>query len=151
MSSSTVPIKDRVSQILNEIRVVLPGTQAILGFQLAAVFQTGFESLPSLLKYLHVGSLFCLTLSILFLLTPASYHRVAEEGEDTEHFYQFSALMVLLGMLWLAFGLSVETYVVIQKILKSEVASLLSSIGALLLFLFFWFGLSILHRKNDGH
>ena len=38
-------LAERITHVLEELRVVLPGTQALLGFQLVAVFSTGFASL----------------------------------------------------------------------------------------------------------
>src|SRR3954467_56745 len=84
------PLKERISHVLEELRVVLPGTQALLGFQFVAVFSNGFASLPQWQKDLHLASLLLVTLSGLLLMTPAAYHRIVNEGGDTEAMHMFA-------------------------------------------------------------
>jgi hypothetical protein len=69
------PIEERVSHILEEARMVLPGIQALLGFQLVAVFNQSFAGLPMLDKQLHLSAIFLSINAICFLLTPAALHR----------------------------------------------------------------------------
>ena len=65
--------------------MVLPGAQALLGFQLIAMLMENFEKLPSASQYLHLVSLFLIAVSIILLIAPAAYQRRVEEGEDTDH------------------------------------------------------------------
>jgi hypothetical protein len=52
------PLKVKIQQFLVEARVVLPGAQALFGFQLAIVLTRPFELLPAASKVVHVASLF---------------------------------------------------------------------------------------------
>src|SRR5882724_6111902 len=88
---SRAKLQDRIEQVLTETRVVLPGAQALLGFQFATVLVDGFEKLPSASKYVHLTSLTLMALSIVLLMAPAAYHRIVEKGEESERFHRFAS------------------------------------------------------------
>src|SRR5947209_10666573 len=83
-------LKEKIKQVLEEARMVLPGAQALLGFQFIVILTNSFDQLPAQAKLVHVGSLAAIALSIILLMTPAAYHRIVEEGEDTERFHRFA-------------------------------------------------------------
>ena len=121
--------------MLTEARLVLPGTQTLLGFQLAAVLQDGFDPRPSSSKLIHVVALVALGVSVVFLMLPAAYHRIAEGGEISERLHRFSSLSIVLAMLTLAVALAGDAFIVVRKATASiAVAGVVS--GA-------WFGLAI--------
>jgi uncharacterized protein DUF6328 len=64
------PLHTRIEQMLTEARVILPGVQALLGFQLAIVLTESFERLPASSKLLHGLALGCVAVSIILLMTP---------------------------------------------------------------------------------
>src|ERR1051326_4270013 len=68
-------LKTKIDQALTEARVVLPGAQALLGFQFVTMFMDAFDKLPNSLKYIHMVSLMLMSLTIILLMTPAAYHR----------------------------------------------------------------------------
>jgi hypothetical protein len=133
-------LKDKIKHVLTEARVVLPGAQALLGFQFATILMDGFDKLPESSKYVHFASLSMVGLSITFLMTPAAYHRIVERGEETEHFHRFSSRMLLAAMVPLALGISGDLFVVARKITES--AALASAVSMLMIAIFFglWFG-----------
>ena len=59
-------LKDEVHNLLEESRMVLPGIQALFGFQLIAGFNQGFGQLPVTEQYLHYSSLVLVALAIAF-------------------------------------------------------------------------------------
>src|ERR1044072_7334172 len=82
-------LTDKIKHVLTECRVVLPGSQALVGFKFIPVLMESFDKLPSLSKYIHLASLGLNAIAIVLLITPAAYHRLVEEGEETEHFHRF--------------------------------------------------------------
>ena len=74
-------LEEKIDQMLTEARVVLPGAQALLGFQLAIVLTDGFEKLPAGLKLIHGAALIFVALAIILLMTPAPYHRIVYAGQ----------------------------------------------------------------------
>ncbi len=78
------PLQVKIEQSLREARVVLPGAQALFGFQLAIVLTRAFEQLPKVSIVVHAASLFLVALAVMMLMAPAPYHRIVYAGEDTE-------------------------------------------------------------------
>jgi hypothetical protein len=141
-------LKDKVDHALTEARVVLPGAQALLGFQFAAMLAEGFEKLPPASQHLHLVSLVLIALSTILLMTPAAYHRIGEHGEYTEHFLRFTGRCLLGAMVPLALGITGDFYVVVKKVCHSGGLALGLSVLLLLFFFGLWFGLTQYHRMQ---
>ena len=132
-------IKDKLRHVLTEARLVIPGVQALIGFQLALFLMDGFETLPETSKYLHLASLMLIALTLALLLTPAAYHRVAERGEATEHMHKIGSRFVLLATVPLAIALALDFYVVSEKVLRSTTQAALAAAALLAVLAGLWF------------
>ena len=142
------PLDTRIKQVLTEARVVLPGAQALLGFQLVAVLADGFENLPESSRQLHLVSLILLALSTVLLMTPAAYHRVVEQGENTEHFQRFASRLVLMAMVPLALAIAGDAYIVVEKVSHSPALAIASTVLLLTFFFGCWFGYTTYARQR---
>ena len=80
-----------MKQVLIECRVVLPGAQALLGFQLIIMWMTAFYKIPQVWKLLHLASLTSVAICTILLIMPAAYHRIVEQGEDSEMLHHITA------------------------------------------------------------
>lgn len=142
-------ITDKIKHVLTECRVVLPGAQALLGFQFVTTLMEAFEKLPSSSKYVHLASLVLVAVSIVLLMTPAAYHRIVERGEQTEHFHRFSSRMLIAAMIPLALGVSGDLFVVVRKITESTTSAIASAVVSLLFFYGLWFGFTVYRRNQE--
>jgi amino acid permease len=142
-------LKDKVEHALTEVRVVLPGAQALLGFQFAAMLVEGFDHLPQTSKYIHVVCLALMALSTILMMAPAAYHRIAERGEYSEHLHAFTSRMLLAAMVPLALGICGDFYVVLKKVTHSTALSLALSVAMLLFFFGLWFGYTLYRRAQQ--
>ncbi len=142
-------LTDKIKHVLTEARVVLPGAQALLGFQLVTTLMEAFEKLPLSLRYVHLASLMLVALSIVLLITPAAYHRIVEEGEETEHFHALASRLLIAAMIPLALGVTGDFFVVVNKITQSTTAAIVASALALIFFYGFWFGFTIYRRSRQ--
>jgi hypothetical protein len=143
-------LADKVDHLLTETRVVLPGAQALLGFQFATVFVDGFDQLSQTAKYLHLLSLFLIATSTILLMTPAAYHRIVEQGEDTPHFFHIGGRFVLAAMATLALGITINFYVVVAKVTLSPETALIGAGVMLALFYGIWFGYTLYRRNHSA-
>jgi hypothetical protein len=110
------PISAKVEHVITEARMVLPGAQALLGFQFLWVFTEGFADLPRSSHVMHVTSLLSVALAGILLIAPAAFHRIAEDGRRTRRFYRYASGMVQASLLPLAVGISADFYVVVVKV-----------------------------------
>ena len=142
----------RVKQVLIECRVVLPGAQALLGFQLIIMWMTSFYKIPQLWKVLHLASLTSVAVCTVLLITPAAYHRIVEQGEDSEMLHHITARLLLWAMVFLALGICGDFYVVSRMTGLSFGLSLAIALAMLAFFYGAWFGYSYwkkLHMRDQ--
>ena len=130
----------RIKQVLIECRVVLPGAQALLGFQLIIMWMTEFYKIPQSWKVLHLASLVAVAISTILLITPAAYHRIVEQGEDSEMLHHITARLLLGAMAFLALGICGDFYVVCRITGISMAASTTLTLLLLAFFYGAWFG-----------
>ena len=144
------PLEDKVEQVLTEARVLLPGVQALLGFQLATMLMDGFDKLPQSSKYIHLTSLLLMGLSVILLMTPAAYHRIVERGEETESFHRVASILLLIVMIPIPLGICGDLYVVLRKVTDSIPLSIGGSLLILAVFYGLWFGFTTYRRGQLG-
>ncbi|MEN3331719.1 MAG: hypothetical protein V7641_1084 [Blastocatellia bacterium] len=147
-SSGGTKIKDKIKHVLTEARVVLPGAQTLLGFQFIVFLMESFDKLPDSSKYLHFAALSLVALSIVLLMTPAAYHRIAERGEETEHFHRYASRILLAAMVPLALGLSIDFFIVARKVIESTGLAAALALALLGLFYGLWFGFTAYRRRQ---
>lgn len=140
--------EQQVDQSLTELRLILPGVQALFGFQFAAVLTESFTHLPATSQAIHTASLGVVAVAVILLMAPAAYHRIAARGEDIEAVPRYAARMMLAAMGCLALGFAGDFYVTIRKVSDMPMLSAFLSLGALAGFLTLWYGVPILARRQ---
>lgn len=136
------PLSDSVSHLLEECRMVLPGIQALFGFQLIAVFnQVFWDRLEAPDRLCHFAATALVAFSIVLVMTPAAYHRQAEPEAVSRNFVILSTRLLFWSMFPLMMAILIEFYVISRLIFASVVtgASLALLLG--LAFVVFWFAL----------
>jgi hypothetical protein len=124
MARETLSLKDAVQQLLDEARMVLPGIQALLGFQLIAVFNEGFaRRLDGAEQRLHLVAILLVALATGLVMTPAAYHRQAMQRAVSESFLRLGSRLVSAALIPLGLGLSIDIYIVSRLVTESSGAS----------------------------
>jgi hypothetical protein len=109
-------LKDQARNSLDESRMVLPGIQAVFGFQLIAVFNERFDGLDIALKLTHLTSLCLVVVAMALLMTPAAYDRIAEPDYVSANFLRRTAWFLTIAMAALACAVAVEMYVIVMLV-----------------------------------
>jgi len=144
------PLEQRIVEVLTEARVLLPGAQALLGFQLAIVLMETFEKLPAPVRVVHLVSLGFVALATIVLMASPAYHRIVERGRDTKRFHDFASRMVLLALALLGPGFCGDLYVVLFRAGYTH-AALPVAASALIALYAAWFGAMFwLRRRRTG-
>jgi hypothetical protein len=124
-SVEQLPLKDQLKQMLEESRVVLPGIQALFGFQLIAVFNQGFgEKLTSAEQRLHLLALGLTALSVAICMAPAALHRQSQPESVSNRLVKLCSTLLTVGMGPLMLGITFDFYLMCRVILKDPQASL---------------------------
>lgn len=120
--------------------MVLPGMQALFGFQLIAVFNSAFgEKLAKPEQLLHLLALGLVTVAIALVMTPAAIHRRLGPFQVTKKFVFTSTRLLLFSMFPLLLGICIDFYLIARLITKSPSLALLFAILVLIIFVTLWF------------
>jgi magnesium-transporting ATPase (P-type) len=147
---AATPLSTKIEQMLTEARVIIPGCQALLGFQLIAMLTQAFDELPFEAKIMHAAGLCLVAIAMILLMTPAALHREAFGGNDSEAFLRLGSGFVISASLPLALGISADVYVVFLKITHSIAPSIAASVALLLSMLLLWYLYPIWLRAHRG-
>ena len=141
------PLDHRIERVLSEIRLVLPGTQALLGLQLSVALMRGFETLPGTARMAYLASLGLMALATILLMTPAAFHRIVERGRSTDRFRRLAGTMLVAGMAALALALSGDVYVAASRVARfTDLAAAAAAVTALFFYIL-WFGVPLFRRR----
>jgi hypothetical protein len=142
------PLHARIEQMLTEARVILPGAQALLGFQLVIVLTSAFEKLPPASRLVHGAALLFVAVAVILLIAPAALHRIVWAGEDSEALLRPGGRLTTAALLPLALGMALDAYVVFARITKSPGLGAGAASAALLLLLGLWFTWPMAARRK---
>ena len=132
-------LNDATSHVLEECRTVVPGMQALFGFQLIAVFSTVFrEQLSSIERVIHLAAILLVTIAIVLVMAPAALHRQMEPMSVSRRFITISSGLLMASMAPLAAGICLEIYIVARVILGTRVGAAIVAIVSLAVFVVFW-------------
>jgi len=148
-------LSQSVTHMLEECRMVLPGIQALFGFQLIAVFNSTFwEKLVPSERILHFGAIMLVVCSIALVMAPAAYQRHEETRTVSVRFLMLSSRLLFLSMYPLMTGILLDCYLIGRLLLNSWLLSLLTTTILLFAFVFLWILLpriEVLQRLLSGH
>jgi hypothetical protein len=131
-------LEKAVLLLLEECRMVLPGIQALFGFQLVAVFSQRFGQLSPGAQRLHLLSLSLVAAAIVLIMTPAAYHRQTDPRQARGDFIDLSTRLLLWSMVPLSLAICLDFYVVAQVIVPASWASALGAALLTLVVVFWW-------------
>lgn len=134
-----VKLEAAASHIIEECRMVLPGIQALFGFQLIAVFNEGFgEKLSHPDQLVHLLALVLTVLATVLVMTPAALQRHAEPREVSERFVWLASNLLLAAMYPLAVAVALDVYVVVGIVTRSDAVGAILAVVVFATFLVFW-------------
>lgn len=105
-------LKEEMTNVIEEARMVLPGIQALFGFQTIAVFNQRFDDLDAWAHGAHLLALGLSVVAVALIMAPASYHRIAERGQVSRHLVDLASALIGLTMLPLAASIGLDVFVV---------------------------------------
>jgi hypothetical protein len=147
MPQSATPLDTRIEQLLTETRVIIPGAQALLGFQILVMLTSGFDRLPDVSKFIHLAALMLVAANMVLLIMPAALHRLTFGGDDSARFLRIGSGIVIAAPIFLAAGISAESYVVFQKVLEDEGRSAIFAGVTFLAITACWYAVPLLMRS----
>jgi hypothetical protein len=151
MKEQDTPLHTKIEQMLTEARVILPGVQALLGFQFVVMLTKAFEQLPSAVRVAHLVGLLCLVLAIVLLIAPAAIHRITFSGNDDPRLHATGSVLIAWALLPLALGLSCDLWVSLMKLFGTSGVAVAGAVAGFALLVSFWYLVPlVIRRRNRG-
>ena len=135
-------------ELLNELRVALPGVQVLFAFLLAVPFSQRFEQTTDLQRDTFMVALLSTLAGSVFLIAPSAYHRIRFRDRDKEALLRISNVFAIVGMVFLAIGMTSVVFLVTDMIFKGLVTAVVTSLTAAL-FALVWFVLPLVRKSQD--
>lgn len=145
--------KERVDreliELLNGLRVVLPGVQVLLAFLLTVPFSSGFEDTTSTDRIVYFATVLLTVGATGALTMPAAYHRIRFRQGDKEQMLRLSNSFAIVGLALLTLAMATVVFL-ITNVLYGVVAAIPVSIVVLLVLGFTWFAVPVFRRVEDA-
>lgn len=135
-------------ELLNELRVALPGVQVLFAFLLTVPFSNGFPKLSRFDRDIYFVAFIATAVSTILLIAPSSYHRLRWRQRDKERMLVVSNYLTIAGLAALAVAISATVFVITDFVFHRAWASTFTAIVAAL-FLVFWYGLPLASAMRD--
>ena len=141
--------KERVDreliELLNELRVALPGVQVLFAFLLTVPFSQRFSQITAVQKDVYFATFISAAMATLFLIAPSANHRVQFRQDDKEALLLRSNWLAIVGTVFLATAVMGATFL-ITDILYGGLATTITTAILAGLLAWFWYGVPIFRR-----
>jgi uncharacterized membrane protein len=133
------------SELVEEHRLAMPGTQVLFAFLLVLPFQQRFRELTEHQVYVYYSALLCAAIAIVLLITPTAAHRLLWRHGEKEALLRVSTFTAIAATAFLAAGMSGSVYLITDFLFgEPATAAVTAVLGGL--FIAFWYGLPLVRR-----
>jgi len=145
----SLSLPETLTHVLDECRMVLPGIQALFGFQMIAVFNNGFAGkLSEGQQKLHIFAIVLVVLAIGMVMAPAALHREAEPRQASGRFIRVSSRLLVAAMVPLAAAICIDVHLVTTMVWHDSIAGAVASIALFVFLSAIWFVFPRWYRRQ---
>ena len=142
--------KERVDreliELLNELRVALPGVQVLFAFLLIVPFTEGFRTVDQTARYVYFGCLLAAAAASALLIAPSSIHRLRFRDPDKEEVLLTSNRLLIAGSVFLALAMTGTVFLIGEVMFGLGLAAVVG-VATAVWFAWFWYGLPLAQRR----
>jgi hypothetical protein len=135
-------------ELLNELRVALPGVQVLFAFLLIVPFSQRFGQLTPSQERIYFAVFLCTAISTVLLIAPSSYHRLRWREQDKERMLLTSNKLVIAGLAFLALAITLTVYL-ITSVLHGTTTAVVTTAVAAATFALFWYAIPLQRGVSD--
>jgi hypothetical protein len=136
-----------LGELLQELRVALPGVQVLFAFLLAVPFQRNFNEITPFQEKLYFATLLLTALSAALLISPSAYHRLTFRLQQKDDLVLVSNRLAIAGLGCLALAMTLAI-MLITDMLFGGVAMAVTGALALAVFVMLWYALPLWRRSR---
>ena len=136
-----------LAELLQELRVALPGVQVLFAFLLAVPFQQRFEDATRFQESAYFFTLLCSALATALLIAPTAYHRLNFRRGDKHHIVEVASKLTIAGLGVLALAM-LGAVVLVTDFLFGTTTVVITAIVVGLAFAALWFVAPLARRRQ---
>jgi fumarate reductase subunit D len=136
-----------LNELLQELRVALPGVQVLFAFLLTVPFQQGFQKATEFQKNVYGVTLLLTAVATALLITPSAYHRLEFRQDDKKHIVYMANRVSIIGFAVLAAAMT-SAVLLVTDYLYSSTTSLIATIGAACVLYGLWYAFPLARRAK---
>jgi hypothetical protein len=136
-----------LAEMLQELRVALPGVQVLFAFLLVVPFNQRFPSLSNFERDLYFATLLCAALSSALLIAPSAQHRILFRHQDKEHLVVEANRLVIAGLAFLALAM-VGVVTLTTSFIFGATQAIVATVVVGTAFVVLWYVIPLLRRRQ---
>ena len=135
-------------ELLNELRVALPGVQVLFAFLLAVPFANGWRRVTEFQRDVFFVAFLCTAAATALLIAPSAYHRLRWREHDKERMLETANRLTIAGLAMLALAISASVFLITDILFDLWEAVLVTTLVAAG-FAWLWYGLPLWRAARD--
>jgi hypothetical protein len=136
-----------LGELLQELRVALPGVQVLFAFLLTVPFQQGFTKITPFQEKVYFVCLLLTAISASLLISPTAYHRMTFRKQQKKHLVFLANRFAIAGLGCVALAMT-GVVVLVTDLLFGAVATAVVGTATFVMFALLWFALPLHRRVN---
>lgn len=136
-------------ELLNELRVALPGVQVMFAFLLMVPFSQGFPKVTSVQKGAFFVALVGTAIATILLIAPSSFHRIQWREHDKERLLQISNGLTIAGLAFLALSMTSVVFTITDFMYGAPVSVIVSAVIGLA-FAVLWYVIPLIRKAKTN-
>ena len=137
----------QLGELLQELRIAMPGVQVLFAFLLAVPFASGFDDTTAFERDVYLVALLSAALSSALLIAPTAYHRIMFERGEKERIVDDATRAAIIGLAFLAISMVASVLLVASYLFGGATAAISAGTVAVV-FGWLWFGLGWWRRRG---
>ena len=137
-----------LNELLQELRVALPGVQVLFAFLLTVPFQQGFQTVTVFQERVYFVTLLCTAISAALLISPSAYHRITFRRQQKHHLVFTANRLTIAGLGFLALAMTGAILLVTDYIFGTT-ATVITATAAACVYAVLWYGLPLRRRATS--
>lgn len=146
-SSDEERLNRELIELLNELRVALPGVQVLFAFLLVVPFQQAFAQINELNRALYFVAFLATSLACVLFIAPTTYHTIRYEHTEKAGLIQYGERMLIAGTVFLALAIVTVAFMIGSILYGNGLAAVAAAFIAGWL-VWFWYGVPLTRRRH---
>jgi len=147
MDDDKARIDRELMELLNELRIVLPGVQVLFAFLLILPFQQRFDVTSDVDRAIYGRALLSSAVAAALLIAPSAYHRLNFRRHNKERMVRDANRLLLAGILATGVGIACAIYLVTDVVFGGTVA-MAATFGTIVVYGSLWVVLPLVRRRE---